>query len=185
MKLSPSKLAAMAFGVVLSAAQAQLVSTNDLAAWQQSIDGTSWVAAQRGSGSYDASLNGTTVHGLWVDGVGEGPSIFFKTSFGLSAVPSSHLWVYVDDDVLLTVNGVTVINDTNTVSSQADNIDITSLLHTGTNTIDAKVSSYYCCGRTFNLTSDVVATPVPEPQGYALLLAGLGVVGCWARRREV
>ncbi len=31
---------------------------------------------------------------------------------------------------------------------------------------------------------DVVATPVPEPETYALMLAGLGVIGFVARRRK-
>jgi hypothetical protein len=31
---------------------------------------------------------------------------------------------------------------------------------------------------------NIVATPVPEPETYAMLLAGLGVVGFLARRRQ-
>jgi hypothetical protein len=30
----------------------------------------------------------------------------------------------------------------------------------------------------------VVTTPVPEPESYAMLLAGLGLIGCVARRRQ-
>ena len=38
-------------------------------------------------------------------------------------------------------------------------------------------------GGLYNVTS-TVTTPVPEPQTYALLLAGLGVIGFVARRRR-
>ena len=31
---------------------------------------------------------------------------------------------------------------------------------------------------------DVIFAPVPEPETYALMLAGLGAIGAWARRRQ-
>ncbi|MBK9347843.1 MAG: PEP-CTERM sorting domain-containing protein [Burkholderiales bacterium] len=33
-------------------------------------------------------------------------------------------------------------------------------------------------------TGDVLLAPVPEPETYAMLLAGLGVMGAVARRRK-
>ena len=34
------------------------------------------------------------------------------------------------------------------------------------------------------VTADIIQSPVPEPETYALLLAGLGAIGCAARRRR-
>ena len=36
----------------------------------------------------------------------------------------------------------------------------------------------------YSINSAAVATPVPEPETYAMLLAGLGIVGFVARRRR-
>jgi hypothetical protein len=35
-----------------------------------------------------------------------------------------------------------------------------------------------------NVTISLVTAPIPEPETYALMLAGLGVVGFTARRRK-
>lgn len=184
MKFGISLAVAASLALALSSANAALVSTNDLAAWEQSTDNGTWTAAERGFGSYGADLNGEFVNGLWVDGVGEGQTIYFRTNFSLASVPASHLWVYVDDDVVLKINGQTVITDTSGVTTQFDNIDITSYLHAGNNTFHATVISYFAPGRTFIATTDVLAAPIPEPESVLFLASGLGVAGWLVRRRR-
>jgi len=51
----------------------------------------------------------------------------------------------------------------------------------GTNGIDVRSSEYATLAQRPLLTVDVM--PVPEPEAYALMLAGLGLVGFAARRR--
>ncbi len=41
-----------------------------------------------------------------------------------------------------------------------------------------------CCQETFEMDNMKFATPVPEPETYAMLLAGLGLMGFVARRRR-
>lgn len=48
--------------------------------------------------------------------------------------------------------------------------------------------SYYAAGHgngTVSVYLDAIHPPVPEPETYAMLLAGLGVIGAIARRRKV
>jgi hypothetical protein len=69
-----------------------------------------------------------------------------------------------------------------------------SLIDPGTSTgaifsFDASVnSSFVAWGgspfATTKLAQATLAAPVPEPETYAMLLAGLGVVGAVARRRK-
>jgi len=56
-------------------------------------------------------------------------------------------------------------------------------------TLSAGSYYYYVFGfapsvAAYSINSAAVATPVPEPETYAMLLAGLGVVGFVARRRR-
>ncbi len=54
--------------------------------------------------------------------------------------------------------------------------------------IDTNASSYNLSGRFTdysNLNFAGIAAPVPEPESYAMLLAGLGLLGLMARRRRV
>ena len=46
-------------------------------------------------------------------------------------------------------------------------------------------SGYQAGAFDFGLQVDAAVTPVPEPETYALMLAGLGVIGAVARRRRV
>jgi len=55
-----------------------------------------------------------------------------------------------------------------------------SLLHPGTNIIAVALEDH---GGLTAFDMQITAAPVPEPETYALLLAGLGIVGFIARRR--
>jgi len=74
-------------------------------------------------------------------------------------------------------------------SSQSNNgVTVATQILAGSTTLPAgfyqlKVSGT-AVGATASYGGNIVATPVPEPETYAMLLAGLGVVGFLARRRQ-
>jgi len=74
-------------------------------------------------------------------------------------------------------------------SSQSNNgVTVATQILAGSTTLPAgfyqlKVSGT-ALGATASYGGNIVATPVPEPETYAMLLAGLGVVGFLARRRQ-
>lgn len=62
-----------------------------------------------------------------------------------------------------------------------------------TNSVDLSTGFYFyevkgdatgVAGGFYTLTSTIVAVPVPEPETYAMMLAGLGALGFLARRRR-
>ena len=65
---------------------------------------------------------------------------------------------------------------------KADNVQNFSSGHSYSLTIsgDTKTPG----NKSFTLTSNSSITPVPEPESYAMLLAGLGLIGTIARRRR-
>lgn len=74
-------------------------------------------------------------------------------------------------------------------SSQTTNgVTVATQVLAGSNTLPAGFYQLKVSGTTVNgqasYGGNIVATPVPEPETYAMLLAGLGVVGFLARRRN-
>ncbi|WP_271008150.1 FxDxF family PEP-CTERM protein [Paucibacter sp. B51] len=69
------------------------------------------------------------------------------------------------------------------LGASGSNIDLGSLSFPDINSVEVTVSGARL-GAGANFQGSLVLTPVPEPETYALLLAGLGVVGFVARRRK-
>ena len=67
-----------------------------------------------------------------------------------------------------------------------DNLALGGSLPNGTWSLHVQGTSgaTYVGGATFNAGAVVPTSPVPEPETYAMLLAGLGAVGFMSRRRK-
>ena len=50
--------------------------------------------------------------------------------------------------------------------------------------VGAGYANYLGDGRSYGITSYTMTTPVPEPEVYAMMIAGLGLMGFVARRRK-
>jgi PEP-CTERM motif len=82
-----------------------------------------------------------------------------------------------DDGITLVIDGVTVISSTGPTPPESS-----SGTYAGLTDPNALVQVYYgeCCGA----PAVLIASSVPEPQTYAMLLAGLGLLGFMVRRRK-
>lgn len=85
------------------------------------------------------------------------------------------------------LNGVLLVGPTSSVT--AGGVTVKTQVVAGGTVLPAgfyelKVSGTGITGSSASYGGNIVATPVPEPETYAMLLAGLGVVGFVARRRK-
>ncbi len=113
-------------------------------------------------------------------------------SFGLGTSFVSFLWGSPDTYNTLTVNS-TMGSYTFTSASPSlsgivfnGNQDFAYYAGFSTNVAGELITSlrFSSTSNAFEASNFSVTTPVPEPETYALLLAGLGVVGFMARRRK-
>jgi hypothetical protein len=136
-------------------------------------------------------------------------SVLSSASFAFAATPMTT----VEQDVLYKFSGTgdgtytfntigTLFNATGTTVSFGDPADITSVSLDGHALTDLfSDGSYWTWSGTLSGTShslvidvtgselykgsvSLVAAPVPEPESYAMMLAGLGALGFMARRRK-
>ena len=95
------------------------------------------------------------------------------------------LWELAKDDGVLTTGGVHITNSTDASVVTEANSMISSATH---GTVGANHYSFnlYTSGtnQDFLVATLSSVTPVPEPESYAMLLAGLGLIGFTARRRQ-
>lgn len=158
---------------------------------------TSGPFAEVGANNRDLGENG-----LWT-GFGSGPAVeghFLASSFtgkrgelGFSfATGLSSVGAYVNQFRLAGVNnsltllaydkyGNTLESFTYSVKTEWDSYDQGQFL--GFKRASADIYGFGVAGNNIVLDNLTVAAPVPEPESYALLLAGLGVLGLLSRRR--
>lgn len=86
------------------------------------------------------------------------------------------------------LNGVQLFGPTSVVGPTAGVTVTTQVLAGGSvlppGVYQLKVTGTGISGSSASYGGNIVATPVPEPETYAMLMAGLGVVGFVARRRK-
>ena len=91
------------------------------------------------------------------------------------------------EDFAATLNGVNL--NLSSFTSSAPPVSVTTQVLAGSTTLPAGmyqliVSGSGVTGSSASYGGNIVATPVPEPETYAMLLAGLGVVALLVRRRR-
>lgn len=145
-------------------------------------------------GALGCASRGNNPDGLWVASVGGGASVpiavNFNSSFG-TGITSLTLDVAGHQPTTLSVfdmDGLSIFSQAVTLTSGAFTDPGTYSQYTidSTNGISRFAFSGFAAGNTSidNLVVNTVANPIPEPEIYAMLVAGLGVMGFVARRRK-
>ena len=117
-------------------------------------------------------------------------AIWAHRVWNLAALPiSATLEGGFDDDVDLWINGNLVISDHNGIANNVGGADLLPYLQLGDNVVAfAATDNYpvYGYNHAAWLQIDGQALPaIPEPQTYALMLAGLAATAVIARRRRI
>ena len=153
----------------------------DVNAWY--IDATT-VTGYNGSG-YESMVNATG--NKWVaSNYAEASPISFVSISGLFDLDS--MWLagaWGDQTLTITgwANGVQVFQDDNVkIGKTAQEYFFTGFK--GIDTLTIERGSEWINGGNAWVLGSMAVTPVPEPEAYAMLLAGLGMVGVMVRRRQ-
>lgn len=145
--------------------------------WMANSVTSKWITPTATQGqSFDASANGTYTYELKFNLTGDvASSAAFTGQFA------------ADNSAVVTLNGV-AIGSSSGFTSWSSFASSGATFNSGLNTLDFTVTNFAQNGgnptglRVEFLSSSVTA--VPEPETYAMLLAGMGLVGFVARRRK-
>lgn len=108
--------------------------------------------------------------------------------FGAPVSRYSFLWGSPDSGNMLDINTSTGLESysgasfKSLVGATGDGLNSFSRVLTMTGSVGQTISSITF--KSSNIAFEVAAAPIPEPETYALMLAGLGAVGFMARRRR-
>lgn len=145
--------------------------------WAANSAASSWLTPSANAGqSYDPSSNGLYKWSISFDLSGK----------DLSSASFIGRW-WADNQGYVQLNGVTISSGVNL--STPTSFSASAGFVAGMNTLDFYVTNYAQNGgnptgvRVEFLDSYAVAAAVPEPESWALLVAGIAVVGAIARRR--
>lgn len=145
-------------------------------------------------GALGCTTRGNNPDGLWVASVGGGSSVpievNFNTSFG-AAIASLTLDVAGYQPTTLSVfdmDGLSIFSQvvTLTFGASTDPGTYSHYIINSINGISRFAFDGAAAGNTSidNLVVNTVASPIPEPEIYVMLAAGLGLMGFVARRRK-
>lgn len=145
------------------------------------------------SGARGCTNRGNNPDGLWVLGTGAGITVNFENSFAASlqslsldvaGFATTNLLAYDISNNLIFSSAVTLTGGAFTDPGVYSSYTITSTNGISRFVFDAhSASGNTSIDNVVAVTVDVAA-PVPEPEVYAMLSAGLGLMGWVARRRK-
>ena len=155
--------------------------------WQQPVGGAQWISYT------NSGIGGTVVR---PDSTTKPQASFFESFSILGSPVSGFLTVWADDTAAVYVNDKLVVDSNPKQDStcaagpigcepkEGSSINLTPYLMTGSNTIRFDV--FQQAGDVFGLLyqGGYEASQVPEPGTYALMGAGLGVLGLLRRKKS-
>ena len=173
----------LAAGTVgMGAANAQ-VNVRTYSSWIESPLGLTF-SNQTGSETWATIDSNNILHpGQW------NPGNFFAADItSVLSVPTTGIYAFSltsDDGAYVFIDSILVASEPGSHSAYTTNFSTN--LTAGNHSVEVQFYNTFCCGSSIQLGVDErisYTSAVPEPETYAMMLAGLGLLGFAARRRK-